>query len=679
MIALHARITDRYRSCLFLAGVVLLIFALTGKASAAEATYDFANLGVVGGDGFKPQGNRFLVNSLFEQEAAPNDTTIYYNDLGSGDVSGITIKADGVNLISFDLTDMDFIHYTGQTVTSITITGTKTGGGTVTTTINPGAGAANDHFTLTGKSAVLTNFTSLTQLQFRVVISTNVACLDFASITVANEIHEVITRPTVQASAVQAYKVGQTEMALNWTKGNGNSRVVFAKQGVTSGAPILSDSATYTSNADFSSATDPDGDGWKCVYSGNADYALVSGLSATTQYRFAVFEYNGYGGAELYLTTNPATLNQSTTAGSLGTWTMGDIQTLNAENFWTWTDADRDSSGNTYVSHRYSGAGMQIKVEKWDGASWSTLSSFVLATGGYSNFNDSAMAVPPGTTDQVRVAVNSVVGGASWGITEATYNGTAWSFRNADYTSTSGYYYSTPVIAVGSNGNSHILYEVTHSPVQEIRLASWNGSAWGVQTLSSIAGYGSSNEVKKDYLLLIDSSNIPHVFYFRETSANTRDLLHWSNGTTTTITTGITDAPYKLYGAVNSSGKFHVTYTVDAFLGRKVMYVTNKTGPWVTLPLMVSTSGSDTGFTALELRVNGNGDMAIPLREQTGSTDFKVLLKQGSNPWQVSAVSPSAPDWEDAGFGYNVTGATFREDGKVLIAYANDLSARPGN
>jgi len=686
---LRNRMKCWYRYCATLVLVVLLAFALIGDASAA--TYDFANLGVADGNGFKPQGNRFLVSGLFAQEASPNDTTIYYNNDGT-DVSGITIKADGVNLISFDLTDMDFIYYIDETVTSITITGTKTasaGGGTVTATIYPGSGSTNGHFTLSGKGASLSNFTSLTQLQFHVVMGDqNVACLDFATITLANEVHEVIYTPTVQASAMQAYKTGDTEVALNWTKGNGNSRLVFAKQGVTSGVPTLADSTTYTSNADFSAATDV-GDGWKCVYSGNADYAMISGLSATTQYRFAVFEYNGYSGAEKYLQTTPATLNQST-LGSLGTWTSGDISTLNAENFWTWTDADRDSSGNTYVAHQYSDTSGQMQVQKWNGTAWSTLTSFTPASAGYGSFSDNSSIAVTGP-DQFRLAILGVHGSptaTSWGVVQAKYDGSAWSYQDVETTSTVNRTYSTPLIAVDGSGNSHILYEYVDSAsspqVQQIKLASWNGSSWGYQTFSSISNYNSNNQVNKDYLLLNDASNKQHVFYFQQISTSSTALHYWTNSSgawiDTTIFTGNTDSPRRLYGSFDSSGKLHVTFTNNAFLGKVVMYLTNKSGSWVTQPLMSPGLGYDKGYTALELRVNGSGDIVIPLRltTSTAANDaFKVLLKKGTNPWYVSTLSSAAPDYEDASNSYSITGVTFRDDGKVMIAYANALASRP--
>jgi hypothetical protein len=666
--------------------VLLSLAVLAEEVFAAE--YDFAGVGTASG-GFKPQGNRFLVSDKFENDEAPNTTAIWYNNVSASDprtITGMIIKADGTNLTSFNMTDMKFTIYplagSAEDISSLKIIGTKVGGATVDVTVNPPSTAAGASFTLVELGASLSTFTGITQLTFDITTNNAVYNIDFSTITLANEVYPTIDPPTTQATNAQAAVVGSTELTLGWTNGNGGSRVVFAKQGTTSGAPTPINGTTYTANSVFTSATDIGG-GWKCVYNGNGSFAPVSGLTASTQYRFVVFEYNGSSGNEKYLNTGVSNAANQSTIGSLGDWTRGDIQTLNAENFWTWTDSDRDAGGNTYVVHRYSGAGMETRVEKWNGASWSTLTSFTPATAGYTGFSDHSSIAVSGT-NQVRLVVCANQSGSGT-ITEAKYNGSAWSFSNADATSITNTSLNDPVIAVDGNGNSHILYEYSDAVnrYQYIKLASWSGSAWTTQTLSTIANDNDvDNGVQNDYLLLNDASNKQHVFYIRMTTSG-RELHHWTNSTSpvtdTTIFTGNTNSPYKLYGAIDTSGKFHLAYGEDALFGRKVMYSTDKSGSWATQPLLISTAGWQKGFAPLELRINGNGDMVIPVRSQSDKV-FKALLKQGSNPWKISALSPVdalTDDWEDTGFSYNTTGTVFRDDGKVLIAYANGLSARP--
>ncbi len=672
------------------------LVVLTGQASATNGVHTFASPGTASG-GFKPVGNHFLVSEKFEPDLAPNDTAICYNTLGlltpaPQTVNGMIIKADGTNLTSFDLTDMKVTIYADsggpEDISSLKITGTKVGGSTVFITLNPPSTAAGASFTLTGIGANLSAFTGITQLSFDITTANDVWFIDFSSITTANEAYPTTVAPTNQATNAQAVVVGSTEFNIGWTSGNGSSRVVFAKTGVTTGAPTLADSTTYAANGNFSLAADPDSDGWKCVYNGNSNFATITGLSATTQYRFIVFEYNGSTGREGYLTTGATNAFNQTTGGSLGVWTRGDIAGLDGtinKDFWTRTDADRDASGNIYVGHRYSyynDTNAQLRIEKWDGASWSNLSTITALSAGYSGFSDYASTAVTGV-NQVRLAITGSQAATAI-ITEAKYNG-AWSFSDIDSTSTVNTSLNQPVIAVDGAGASHVLYEYsdanTGSRNQYIKLASWNGSAWSRQTLVTVPNPDSSNEVKKDYLLLNDANNKQHVFYFRQTAGLT-DLHYWTNksgsGVDTTIFTNSSETPYRLYGAFDSSGKLHIAYGLNTLFGKKVVYSSEASG-WASQQLMESTAGSETGFTPLELRINSSGAIVIPVRSRNDKV-FKALLKQGSNPWQVSTLSPvdaGTDDWEDLMFSNNNWGAAFRDDGKLLIAYANVPLVRP--
>jgi endonuclease G len=172
-----------------------------------------------------------------------------------------------------------------------------------------------------------------------------------------------VTEPTVQASGVTFDAIGATSLTLSWTKGNGSSRLVLAKQGSpVDAAPA--DGTAYTASASFGSgselapaaapatttsrtaapvrrtvtaattttktttvATSPSGvkttgtalaaatgGGNFVVFAGTGNSVTVTNLAPSTTYYFAVFEFNGTGTGANYLTTNPATGSQTTAA-----------------------------------------------------------------------------------------------------------------------------------------------------------------------------------------------------------------------------------------------------------------------------------------------------------------------------------------------------------------------------
>ncbi len=122
----------------------------------------------------------------------------------------------------------------------------------------------------------------------------------------------IISTPTTQATSVLFPGTAGDEAEVSWTNGDGQSRIVFAKQG-TSGTTAPVDETTYTASATFGSGDQIGSTGWYCVYKGSSNSFTMLGLSTNTDYRLQVFEFNGSGGMEKYLTTtasgNPANVN----------------------------------------------------------------------------------------------------------------------------------------------------------------------------------------------------------------------------------------------------------------------------------------------------------------------------------------------------------------------------------
>lgn len=106
----------------------------------------------------------------------------------------------------------------------------------------------------------------------------------------------------VQASSVNAVFKNLTSAKCSWVRGNGDNCIVFAKENGT-GTAVPENNITYNGTKVFGTGTQIGTTGWYCVYNGDKDTATISGLKASTEYTFQVFEYSGIAGAEVYYTT----------------------------------------------------------------------------------------------------------------------------------------------------------------------------------------------------------------------------------------------------------------------------------------------------------------------------------------------------------------------------------------
>lgn len=97
--------------------------------------------------------------------------------------------------------------------------------------------------------------------------------------------------PSVQASAFSASAIGLTQMTIGWTRGNGNRVMVVAKAVSAPTDPVSGTS--YTANSIYGSGS-ACGGGF-VVYDGTGTSVTVTGLSSSTTYYFAIYEYNTAG------------------------------------------------------------------------------------------------------------------------------------------------------------------------------------------------------------------------------------------------------------------------------------------------------------------------------------------------------------------------------------------------
>ncbi len=111
--------------------------------------------------------------------------------------------------------------------------------------------------------------------------------------------------PTMVASGVTFSNAQFYSVTVSWTRGNGaNCIVLVSAVSPVSTAPV--DGTSYTASPLFGGGTQI-GLGNYVAYLGTGNSATLTALTTGTTYYVAVYEVNGSGGAENYLTSSPAT------------------------------------------------------------------------------------------------------------------------------------------------------------------------------------------------------------------------------------------------------------------------------------------------------------------------------------------------------------------------------------
>lgn len=128
--------------------------------------------------------------------------------------------------------------------------------------------------------------------------------------------------PTVQSSTLSFTVVGTSSLHLKWTNGNGTRRLVLGKLGTVVDALPL-DGEIYSADATFGNG-DELGNGNFVVFGSTIDSVVVTGLNMNATYHFSVFEYNGSGGVQNYMTSVSAVNDTFTSLlGDIELWLEG--------------------------------------------------------------------------------------------------------------------------------------------------------------------------------------------------------------------------------------------------------------------------------------------------------------------------------------------------------------------
>ncbi len=138
------------------------------------------------------------------------------------------------------------------------------------------------------------------------------------------------TQPTTQATALTFSNVTSNSFTVGWTNGNGARRIVMIRAGsAINSAPL--DATAYTANAQYGIGSEI-GTGNYVIYANTGNSVAVTGLSGSTTYHIAVYEYNGTAATANYLTNSPLVGNKATINASLG-WQIANTNTINTINF----------------------------------------------------------------------------------------------------------------------------------------------------------------------------------------------------------------------------------------------------------------------------------------------------------------------------------------------------------
>jgi len=155
--------------------------------------------------------------------------------------------------------------------------------------------------------------------------------------------------PTIHSSSLSFRNVTCHSFELNWTSGNGDSRVVWIREGsAISTLPIKDE--TYNANAKYGDGALIGTDIYT-VYAGTSNSVTVTGLTKGTRYHVAIFEFNNNSGSFEYLTGAGYGTNSIVTGDITANFTIDKTYQCLSGNSFTFTNSSSNNqgSGMTYL------------------------------------------------------------------------------------------------------------------------------------------------------------------------------------------------------------------------------------------------------------------------------------------------------------------------------------------
>jgi len=213
-----------------------------------------------------------------------------------------------------------------------------------------------------------------------------------------------------------------------------------------------------------------------------------------------------------------------------------------------------DSLGNPHIAYKDDDG---VKYARWTGTYWSiqTLDTAIDLSQVFTEFRLS-FALDPKNTPYIMYSSSSyadysqAVGVRAINVTLATYQGSSWTIKPLSLPPPTG---DLGNLVLDSKGFPHFLCtQRVHSEeppyLQNILYASWNGSAWDMQTVVSNVYLDSIG------FLALDSHDYPHISY----SAGESMYASWTG-----IAWDIQTADFAGYLVVDANGNPHITNYVE--------------------------------------------------------------------------------------------------------------------
>jgi len=147
---------------------------------------------------------------------------------------------------------------------------------------------------------------------------------DYSTVTPVGRFVTTLSAPTTQAVITSITAVTGNSLRVNWTNGNGQSRIVVGRKGNSLTATPV-DFKVYAYNRAFGLGASAnfilDAETFVLVNTNGSPYVDVTNLEPNTTYTFAVYEYNG-ANTPVYLTTTVTQSITTHTGPSLAPTTM---------------------------------------------------------------------------------------------------------------------------------------------------------------------------------------------------------------------------------------------------------------------------------------------------------------------------------------------------------------------
>jgi len=222
--------------------------------------------------------------------------------------TGVACSSLTVNWTNGSGTHRIVVAYPNSTITNPTNGTTYTANTTYASGISVGAGYVI--YNGTGSTVTVTGLAASTTYYFAVFEYTTTACYLTPGVSSSQATIACAGSPTVAASSLSFSHVGCNSVKLSWTNGNGTNRIVV----VYSSSTITTPTTGTIYNNDFNYGNGSALGSGYVVYDSTGNSVVILGLSASTTYWFAVFEYNTTGTA--YLTSTYPSSSRATTTCS---------------------------------------------------------------------------------------------------------------------------------------------------------------------------------------------------------------------------------------------------------------------------------------------------------------------------------------------------------------------------